>query len=301
MLGKDPETGLDVTAARRPLRPLRPARRGQRGARSRSAPACPRASHAGRRRPASMALGLLSLPREVGVHPETGKPITAGLGRYGPFVLHDGTYANLEAGRGGVRRRPQPRGDADRRRKPQRGPGRGASAPIPAGRSATIPTLGGPVTVRERPLRRLCQRTASVNATIPSDIDPGHVTLEEAVALIDARAAEGGGKTKSRAEEAAKAATADKRPKTKAAKADRRGRRGRRRRRPRPEGGREESRRDIPVEGRQSPRRRQGRPSAAPTHRTQALRLQLRRRADRPRPHRCRLGQSDRKQTASPV
>ena len=29
--------------------------------------------------------------------PETGKPITAGLGRYGPFVLHDGTYANLDS------------------------------------------------------------------------------------------------------------------------------------------------------------------------------------------------------------
>src|SRR4051812_5548946 len=41
------------------------------------------------------ALQLLPLPREVGLHPESGKPITAGLGRYGPFVLHDGKYANL--------------------------------------------------------------------------------------------------------------------------------------------------------------------------------------------------------------
>ena len=44
-----------------------------------------------------LALKLLSLPREVGQHPETGNVITAGLGRFGPFVLHDGTYANLES------------------------------------------------------------------------------------------------------------------------------------------------------------------------------------------------------------
>ncbi|RUW65124.1 topoisomerase C-terminal repeat-containing protein, partial [Mesorhizobium sp. M1E.F.Ca.ET.063.01.1.1] len=43
------------------------------------------------------AIALLSLPRDVGKHPETGKMISAGLGRYGPFVLHDGTYANLES------------------------------------------------------------------------------------------------------------------------------------------------------------------------------------------------------------
>src|SRR5690606_41077107 len=43
------------------------------------------------------ALALLALPRDVGVHPESGKMISAGFGRYGPFLLHDGVYANLES------------------------------------------------------------------------------------------------------------------------------------------------------------------------------------------------------------
>ncbi len=42
-----------------------------------------------------VALGLLALPRDVGVHPETDKPIRAGIGRFGPFVLHDGKYASI--------------------------------------------------------------------------------------------------------------------------------------------------------------------------------------------------------------
>ncbi len=44
-----------------------------------------------------MALALLSLPRLLGEHPETGKPVQAGVGRFGPFVVHDGVYANLKA------------------------------------------------------------------------------------------------------------------------------------------------------------------------------------------------------------
>src|SRR3546814_16652075 len=43
-------------------------------------------------------LALLALPREIGSHPEDGKPITAGIGRYGPYVKHGSTYRSLPQG-----------------------------------------------------------------------------------------------------------------------------------------------------------------------------------------------------------
>jgi DNA topoisomerase-1 len=42
------------------------------------------------------ALALLALPREVAKHPESGEPILAGIGRYGPYVQHGKTYANID-------------------------------------------------------------------------------------------------------------------------------------------------------------------------------------------------------------
>src|SRR5690606_33140559 len=44
------------------------------------------------------ALALLALPREIGRHPDDGKPITAGIGRYGPYVKHGSTYRSLSEG-----------------------------------------------------------------------------------------------------------------------------------------------------------------------------------------------------------
>lgn len=45
-----------------------------------------------------VALSLLSLPRELGNHPDTGKPISVGVGRFGPYLLHDSKYTSLPAG-----------------------------------------------------------------------------------------------------------------------------------------------------------------------------------------------------------
>ena len=80
------ELGDGISLKTRPLRPLCRARREAR---------IDPEGRAGRGVTTEVAERLLSLPREIGPHPETGKPITASIGRYGPYLAHDGKYAKL--------------------------------------------------------------------------------------------------------------------------------------------------------------------------------------------------------------
>jgi DNA topoisomerase-1 len=142
------------------------------------------------------ALSLLSLPRDVGPHPETGKMISAGLGRYGPFVLHDGTYANLEGIEDvlsiGINRAVSVL--AEKKANPG---GRGRTAAVALKELGEHPD-GGAITVRDGRFGPYVN-WGKVNATLPKGKDPQAITVEEALVLIAERAAkDGGGKTKAK-------------------------------------------------------------------------------------------------------
>ncbi|HEX3483931.1 MAG TPA: type I DNA topoisomerase [Micropepsaceae bacterium] len=149
------------------------------------------------------ALQLLSLPREIGVHPETGKPIMAGFGRFGPYISHDGAYASLESPEDvftvGINRAVTLL--AERKANGGRG-ARGGQAlkdlGVPPGGSTAIKVMKG----RYGPY----VTDGKINATLPRDSDPASVTLEEAVALIAARAEKGPVQKKGRGKKPAAAA-----------------------------------------------------------------------------------------------
>jgi DNA topoisomerase-1 len=138
---------------------------------------------------AETAERLLSLPREIGPHPETGKIIKASIGRYGPYLEHDGKYARLsstaevfetgmnaavaklaDAASGGGRRE-----GASREPIAVLGahPSSGKEIKVMSGRYGPYVTDG------------------TTHATLPKTADPKEVTLAQAVEWIDAKAAKG--------------------------------------------------------------------------------------------------------------
>ncbi|AWM87290.1 type I DNA topoisomerase [Microvirga sp. 17 mud 1-3] len=217
VLGDDPETGLQVTLRDGRFGPFVQLGEGEKPKRS----SIPKGMS-----PALVdlekALKLLSLPRTVAMHPETGEPILASIGRYGPYVQHGKTYANLgkdddvleiganraidliiakESGAGGFRR-----GAADPGRPLGEDPESGKPIVVKAGRFGPYVTDG------------------ETNATLPKAVAAEAVTLDEAIGLLNARRAMGGSKKSARGRKTAakkapaKKATAAKAPAKKAAK-----------------------------------------------------------------------------------
>ncbi|MEB3415248.1 type I DNA topoisomerase [Alteriqipengyuania sp. WL0013] len=161
------------------------------------------------------ALKLLSLPRIVGAHPETGKEIEAAIGRYGPYLRHDGKYGKLSNTREvfevGMNRAVDILAQAANRK----GGGRQKAEPIKTlgkhptseGEMKVMPGRYGPYVT-----------DGTTNATIPKDMKPEDVTEAQAIELIDARAAKGPAKKKARKKAAPKKkAAAKKAPAKKAA------------------------------------------------------------------------------------
>jgi DNA topoisomerase I len=196
MLGHDPETGLPVTLRTGRFGPYVQLGDGTKEEKPKRA-SIPKGVDANAVE-LGYALKLLSLPREVGLHPETGKPITAGLGRYGPFILHDGTYANLptvdEVFEVGINRAVALIAEK------KAGGGKGRfqrAAPTVLKDLGEHPSEGGKVQVLSGRYGPYVKH-GDVNATLPRGREPADLTLEQAVELISERAAKGPSKGKSR-------------------------------------------------------------------------------------------------------
>jgi DNA topoisomerase-1 len=203
-LGHDPETGEPISIRVGRFGPYVQRGEGDKPARA----SIPQGTDAGSL-DLEYALKLLSLPREIGKHPESGEPILTNFGRFGPYVQHQKTYASLESPEDvftvGINRavtliaekKANPRG----RRGPEplkelgANPASGAVIKLMSGRYGPYVTDG------------------STNATIPNGTDPQSVTLDQALTLIADREAKGGGKKKKKPKAAPKEKPA---PKSKA-------------------------------------------------------------------------------------
>lgn len=203
VLGTDPESGLEVSKRSGRFGPYVQLGEGKEAKRSSIPKDIPTEDF-----DLDYALRLLALPREVGVHPESGKLIVAGLGRYGPYLLHDGRYAKLtgtaeifEIGmNAAVTRIAEAAANGGR----------------PARAAASALKSFGPHPVSGGEIKLMAGRygpyvtDGTTNATLPKTADPDTLTAEEAAALIDDRAAKGPAKGKKKAP--AKKAPAKKAP-----------------------------------------------------------------------------------------
>ena len=198
VLGHD-DAGLPIT--------LRNGRFGpyvQRGEATEESPKPPRASLPKGWAPDGLtldrALMLLNLPRQIGPHPEDGVMVEAAIGRFGPYVKHGSVYANIadvdEVFTIGMNRAVEVIAQ-----KATRGRGTAAAQPL---RELGVHPDGGLVQVMPGKYGPYV-KWAKVNATLPKELSPETVTLDEALGLIAEKAGKGA-KTKAPRKAAAKPA-----------------------------------------------------------------------------------------------
>jgi DNA topoisomerase-1 len=181
VLGTDPATGLEVSLRKGPYGHY--VQLGE--AEGKAKPK--RASLARNMAAADMdlerALALLNLPREVGRHPETGEPILAGLGRFGPYLQHTGSYVSLKGEDDvltiGLNRAVALIADAP--------------AKAPAKTVGNHPKDGKPITLRTGRFGPYVKHGALM-ATLPKGVEADTLTLDKAVEVLAAKAARGGTK-----------------------------------------------------------------------------------------------------------
>ena len=139
------------------------------------------------------ALKLLALPREIGPHPQDGEMITAAIGRFGPYLKHGKTFRSLGKDDDiltiGLNRAVSLLAEP---RQPRRG------MPTPLKVLGPHPADGAPINLFSGRYGPYVSH-GGVNATLPRDISPEEVTLDQAVELIAARPQKAKGKGKARA------------------------------------------------------------------------------------------------------
>ena len=208
ILGKHPETGEDIVRKSGRFGPYIEMGTGKEAARS----SIPK-DLGDEGLTLDWAVKLLSLPRTIGNHPESGKPITASIGRYGPYLAHDGKYARLsstaEIFETGMNAAVVKLAEAA-----EKGPRRGAAAREPLKVLGKHPRTEAEIKLMEGRYGPYVT-DGTTNATLPKTVEPNALTLEEAAQLIDDRAAKGPAK-KGAKKAAAKKAPAKKSPAKKA-------------------------------------------------------------------------------------
>ena len=179
-LGIDPATNLNVTLRKGPYGFYVQLGEELEKEKGKKAPPKPkRASVPRHMDPAALdldaALGLLSLPRDVGPHPETGRMITAGIGRFGPYIKHGSIYVSLKE-------------DDVISIGLNRAVTLFAEAPSSGAREVgDHPRDGKPITIRKGRWG-LYVKHGRVNASLPDTTEPDDLTIEQAVLLLDERA-----------------------------------------------------------------------------------------------------------------